>query len=243
MRKYILLIGTAILLFALSSGGVWYYQKYMGKGIDATDLAEGKSKSPYGKTPTFRSTETDPGADSDLNKTKAEAERRDSIRKQEAATVARKQTLDLILKDIAFEQSEMQKLQKQLLDEKITVEKLLREINDRKEAITRSRKDADNERREFNASVQAYGAVDIIRVKQLAEIFNKMEPASAAKFFQEMDKSGNLETAAKVFTTMEPRNAAKVMDEFAKSKQETSTRLLTKFKSIMPPPKEKDTGL
>jgi flagellar motility protein MotE (MotC chaperone) len=61
--------------------------------------------------------------------------------------------------------------------------------------------------------VSDYDSQEKERIKQVASMYDSMEPASAAKILQTLSDSGNLDTAVKILASMRERQAARVLAE------------------------------
>jgi flagellar motility protein MotE (MotC chaperone) len=140
----------------------------------------------------------------------------------------------VIYQDLRSEQKNVEEVRKQVAEEmKVLGERL--ESFDRKVAEARQQGLKTSEQvKEMKQTLFEIDDVEKARIKQMATVYDAMDPEGAAQTFQEMVESGKLDMAAKILANMRERQAARVLAQLPN--HSVAVQLLERLKGLKPTP-------
>jgi flagellar motility protein MotE (MotC chaperone) len=227
---------TAVVLFAASAGVSWYLRH-----LKETKLEQEPAKASEGEPastkraaaqPSNQSREThgssaaanpsmspavrapfNPEAEGTVQIATQLKERLASIHLQEEQLSSRQKNLELIFQDIRAERTGIDEKRRQVSNLMKTVEEKMAELDSKVGDLKQQQQQTNKNATELKKNISEYDNLEKDRIKQVAAMYDSMDPGSAAKILQTLAESGNLDTAVKILATMRDRQAAKVLTE------------------------------
>jgi flagellar motility protein MotE (MotC chaperone) len=227
---------TAVVLFSASAGVSWYLRQMQASKGDAEhgkatepESTHGKHAAPAAPTsplrePVARTTPSpslqpavrppyNPEAEGAVQIATSLKERLDAVHAREEQLNSRQQNLELIFQDLRSERTGIDDKRRQVTNLLKAVEEKMAELDRKAGELEQKRQETTKEAKQLKKSVSEYKDQEKERIKQVASMYDTMEPASAAKILQTLADSGNLDTAVKILASMRERQAAKVLSE------------------------------
>lgn len=160
-------------------------------------------------------------------------ERLDAVHAREEQLNSRQQNLDLIFQDLRSERTTIDEQRKQVTALLKAVEQKMADLDRKATELETKRQETTKEAKQLKKNISEYQDQEKDRIKQVASMYDTMEPASAAKILQTLTDSGNLDTAVKILASMRERQAAKVLSEL--SDPLLAAQLVDKLKGLKKP--------
>ncbi len=252
---------TAVVLFSASAGVSWYLRQMQttkndhepGKTHEAAKPKESapalpKMPSPTGSAhaPVRESTPPanpslqpalrppyNPEAEGTVQIASSLKERLDAVHAREEQLNSRQQNLDLIFQDLRSERTTIDEQRRQVTTLLKAVEQKMADLDRKATELETKRQETTKEAKQLKKNISEYQDQEKDRIKQVASMYDTMEPASAAKILQTLTDSGNLDTAVKILASMRERQAAKVLSEL--SDPLLAAQLVDKLKGLKKP--------
>ena len=140
-------------------------------------------------------------------------ERLDAVHAREEQLNSRQQNLDLIFQDLRSERTTIDEQRKQVTTLLKAVEGKMADLDRKATDLESKRQETTKESKQLKKNIVEYQDQEKERIKQVASMYDTMEPANAAKILQTLTDSGSLDTAVKILASMRDRQAAKVLSE------------------------------
>jgi flagellar motility protein MotE (MotC chaperone) len=229
MKKVMVLGGIALVLFGVSAAVSWFLspklqhgpeeEPAVGRRIDNTGSGSAKQPSAVGTneelTKSVARPPYTPGTDEAVTLASNLRERLAAVREKEDRLLSRQKNLEIVYQDIRGERGNLDQLRKQVAAE-------LRAVDEKMSAVERrfaeaEQKRVDNEQRvtETQKNLIAIESNEQTNFKRMAEMYDAMEPESAAQIMLQLSNSGKMDTAVKVLSQMRPRQAAAILAAIA----------------------------
>jgi flagellar motility protein MotE (MotC chaperone) len=138
-------------------------------------------------------------------------ERLSAVREKEGQLAQRQKSLELIYEDIAGERNAIDELRNQLSDELKAVEARLDSVEKRAADSEQQRNDASTKLTQMKKELTQLEGVEQTNIKKMAEMYDSMDPESAARILEQLANSAKMDTAVKLLGEMKERQAAKVL--------------------------------
>ncbi len=245
MKKLVVLVLVAGVLFGLSAGGSWMWRHHSKpheeeeaghESLIATKPENmGKSKdgpvAGYAAAPQ-RSAVRPPytaGADEAVQLASNLRERLAAVKERETQLAARQKQLQLIYNDIRSERSAVDELRKQVGEELKAVKEKMDAAERKKVEIEQQKQELTDKGTQMQKSVMEIEENERRNIDKMAKMYQGMEPESAARVLQQMADTGKMETAVKVLGQMQERQAAKVLSVLPEA---LAAQLLEKMKNL-----------
>ncbi len=223
---------TAVVLFGASAGVSWYLRHLKEEAKTEQEPAKAAETAPvFAKhstaavanplretaanpsMPAVARTPYNPEAENTVQIASKLKERLDSIHLQEEQLTSRQKNLELIFQDIRAERTGIEQKRRQVGALLKSVDEKMVELDGKLTALKQKQQQNTKEAAELKKNVSDYDSQEKERIKQVASMYDSMEPASAAKILQTLADSGNLDTAVKILASMRERQAARVLAE------------------------------
>jgi flagellar motility protein MotE (MotC chaperone) len=117
----------------------------------------------------------------------------------------------LIYQDIRGERGAIDELRKQVSDELKAVDDKMAVVERRLTESEQKRQETAGRLTEMQKNLIEIEGIEQTNVKKMAEMYDSMDPESAAKILRQMADNKNIETAVKLLGQMKERQAAKVL--------------------------------
>lgn len=224
MGKLIIVGVVAVVLFALSAGLSFFLKQAGhegdGDGSAGPTAAERPPKGtlPKGVTPPsptdLKSTVRapfQPEGEAAVSMSLALSDRQERLKAQEQSLAVRKKLLETIQDDLRKEGVgiEVQKKDiKALLKE---MEQQVAVMEARAAEIEEKRLQSAVQEKGLKKTMVEFAGVEQDRAKQMAAMFDNMDPEEGAKTLQQLADTGELDLAAKILSLMQERKAARIL--------------------------------
>jgi flagellar motility protein MotE (MotC chaperone) len=241
MSAMIKFLSVAIVLFSVAAGVSWYMQNQQQDPAGA-DHAEKEAKAP-GEHVRVKPAVADATPPRPLLRPSGspEAERltrmldslqvqQESLKNREKSLADREKQMDLVHDEIKKDQKKLDAVRKeietelQLVQEKL--ETLERRASESRENIQRANATLEEAK---SVSLELNG-VESKNLKQMANIYDKMDPEAAAQNIQQMTDKGKLDTAVAILANMRDRQAASVLGEISKQNSDIAVQLFDRMR-------------
>jgi flagellar motility protein MotE (MotC chaperone) len=144
------------------------------------------------------------GADEAVRLAASLRERLSVVREKETQLETRQQQLELVYEDIRGERGAIDGLRKQLGDE-------LKAIETKMTAAEHVQTDSVHKVNELQKNLVELEGVEQTNIKKMADMYDSMDPESAAKILEQLANTAKMDTAVKLLAQMKERQAAKVL--------------------------------
>jgi flagellar motility protein MotE (MotC chaperone) len=231
-----------VILFSLAAGVSWYLQFRQHQDADAVSSADdkgaknlaAKAKDGAPDRPLVRPP-LSPDADRMANMAATLQAQQDSLKTREQQLATREKQLDLIHDEIKGEHKKLDLVRKR-------IEAELLALQDKLESIERKSADGENDRQKAKADLEEVkratlelNGVESKNLKQVAGMYDKMDPDAAALVIQQMVDKGNLDTAVTILTYMKDRQAANLLGLISKEDPSIATQLFERMRYMKTP--------
>jgi len=228
MKRIFAVFVVGCMLFSMSAGVSWFLQQKQEKAAESEEAASlgalkpGKNIKPFAgsqaesapvKGP-FRPALRAPAS----AQTEEVAQMASSLRSQIEAVKGREQqlstrqkNLELIHQDMRKERETIADLQKQVQGEMKALQDRMSSLETKSAQVTQEREKVTEQVKEAKKSITEFDIAETSRIKQMAAIYDTMEPASAAEILMQMVDSGKRDMAVKILATMRERQSARIL--------------------------------
>ena len=215
MKKLLILVGVAVVLFASSAGVSYWLQKKKADAKKEKAEAPGKTESEERLSPRVPAIKPPFVAGSgkiitEITKLQQEDDR---IKKEKKSLERRAKQFQLILADIAREQTELDVKRKE-------VKALLQKAKDSMEEMQKKAQTWEEGQKAKRAELEKlqnlltkFDAKEMEAYRDQAEMFAKMDPELAAQQFSSLIRGQEVKPLAKILAMMNVSKAAKIIEK------------------------------
>lgn len=245
MKRVLLYLLIGAILFGVSAGASWWWQQHRRPGETA----------PGSATPD-QNAAASPAADADSGEAggagaaservavrlpqshQVEAavqlmttleKRREELRRQEELLNTRQKNLELLYNDIRAERAALDALRKQISEEMRILEEQARKLDEKRQDLLRQKEEVAERVKDFEGSIRLFEDNERKNLETLAERVSNMAPESAAKLFEHMANTGNMDTAVKLFSLVRDSRAAKILEQMP---PDLATQIIERVKNL-----------
>lgn len=245
MKNIIILVITAVLLFAVSAA-ISLYLQGVGKG-DAGKQKEkeksdekAKEKTRPGLEDTVPPITAPPPAGSSEQMTKLMSrlqEREQGLKKRDEEVRRQEQRLEILMEDIRSERASFDTLRKQFNEEMKRLNEAQDTISKKSRGLEEQKEEAARLLEEMRKRQIEYEKGEKPNIAKMATITDSMEPTKAAAIIKQLADNGQMDTAVKLLSQMKERRAAQVLGEM--TDMALAAQLVEKLRGVKkdPPPK------
>lgn len=221
MMRIVLLFLVAVSLFGVSAGISWFLQPKEpphAEKAEAEKNRPGEKVRPESKVPDHLSRPPlRPGANPTPEAVMEMAanlhQQQESLRKKEQQMIAREKYLNTIHKDLRDQREGLDKVRLQIQEEMKALEGLRNDVDRRFGLLKEEGRNLDTKAEEVKKSLFEVQAVEKDRIKQMALIYDAMDPEVAGAVLVQMADGGKMDMATKILAAMKQRQAAKVLTQ------------------------------
>jgi len=245
MKRVLLYLLIGAILFGASAGASWWWQQHRRSGETPASAA----------TPDHNAAAS-PAADADSREASGESaaservavrlpqshqveaavqlmttleKRREELRRQEELLNTRQKNLELLYNDIRAERAALDALRKQISEEMRILEEQARKLDEKRQDLLRQKEEVAERVKDFEGSMRLFEENERKNLETLAERVSNMAPESAAKLFEHMANTGNMDTAVKLFSLVRESRAAKILEQMP---PDLATQIIERFKNL-----------
>lgn len=228
MRKVIGVGVVAIILFGLSAGGSIFLQSLkkdkakqdgetpppaekVTKEADTSPKATSSNQDPVRGLLGRR--EFNPEADATVQQAARLRDQQEDLRQREEQFKRRLKNLDLIAQDIRSGREEMDKLRREVIEEKKGADEMLGSIERSLRQLEEKKRQTDADVAEQRKRITEVDTTRMGNIKRVGNVSDTMNAADAASILMQMADGGNLDTAALLLSNMKDRKAAEVLSQ------------------------------
>lgn len=251
MKKVLLYIGVPALLFGLSAAASWWWQRQHAAS-PSPPRQTGDKAALHGETISSSTSEV-PSSNNERDQTsdriavrlshphQVEAavqlmttleKRREELRRQEEALTQRQKNLELVYNDIRAERAALDALRKQIQEEMRLLEAQAQQLEQKQQELQRHKEEVTERIKDYESSLRLFEDTERKNLEALAERVSNMAPENAAKLFEHMANSGNMDTAVKLFSLVRESRAAKILEQMP---PDLATQIIERIKLLKRP--------
>jgi flagellar motility protein MotE (MotC chaperone) len=243
MTRLIIFFVVAALLFSGAAGVSWYMQGSMTSpeneekerpAKDGHGAAHGKIVKLESPRPLSRPSSS-PDADRISQMAANLQAQQDSLKNREQYLATREKQLDLIHAEIKNEHKKLDGVRKAIEAEMALVQEKLESLEKRAGETEKDRQKAEVQMDEIRRSTLEINNLEAKNLKQVASIYDKMDPAAAAQSIQQMAEKGKIDTAVTILANMRERAAANLLGELSKEDATIATQLFDRMRYMKAP--------
>jgi flagellar motility protein MotE (MotC chaperone) len=242
MSRMLKFFSIAVVLFSLAAGASWYLQWQQPKEEEekatkpAAGNAHGKAagNDPVVQRPLLRPT-VSPEADRFTQMAATLQSQQESLKNREQQVVIREKQLNLIHEEIKREQKKLDAVRKE-------VEAELQLVQDKLDALERKTGEGEKDRQKAAAQMEdlqhmtlEMNGIESKNLKQVAGIYDKMDPEAGAQSIQQMVEKGKIDTAVTILANMRDRQAANLLGEISKEDSGIAVQLFDRMRFMKTP--------
>ncbi len=224
MSRMIKFFSVAVVLFSVAAVASWYLQGQQtppeGEEAPVKHAAEHpRAKATGHEAPTPRllpRTTSSPEADRFTQLAATLQAQQDALKNREQHVVVREKQLDLIHEDIKKDQKKLDAVRKEVEGELQLVQEKLDLLEKRTGEGAKDREKTEAQLEELRRATLEVTDLESKNLKQVAGIYDKMDPEAAAQNIQQMTEKGALDTAVTILANMRDRQAANLLGELSK---------------------------
>ncbi|GBD35372.1 hypothetical protein HRbin36_00484 [bacterium HR36] len=251
MKRLLLYIAVPAILFAASAGVSWWWQRQREPLGSSTpgQRSETASASNEASAETQETASADASSSSSAERVAvrlshphqieaavqlmtALEKRREELRRQEETLAQRQKNLELLYNDIRGERSALDALRKQIQEEMRLLEAQAQQLEQKQQELQRHKEEVAERLKDYESSLRQFEDTERKNLETLAERVGNMAPESAAKLFEHMANSGNMDTAVKLFSLVKETRAAKILEQMP---PDLATQLIERVKLLKRP--------
>lgn len=228
MKKLIGIGVVGCVLFGVSAAGSWFLKQQQEKAHEAADAAAGTTpvkpkdihpfmaSEQHGKPsngslrPALRPPHN-PDAEGVVQMASGLRNQMESMQNRERQLTVRQKNMEVIYQDLAKERQTITELQKQVNEEMKALKEKLSGLEQKAGEVEQQRATMVEQTKEMKKNMSEFESVEHNRIKQMASIYDTMDPESAAEILLHMVDSGKLDTAVKILASMRERQAARIL--------------------------------
>jgi flagellar motility protein MotE (MotC chaperone) len=249
MKKIFVVFVVGCVLFSMSAGVSWFLHQQQQKASEPEEvppltLKPGKSVKPFAQPaaetgqakttlrPALR-TPHNPEAENVLQMASNLRNQMESVKTREQQISMRQKQLELIQQDMQKERETVSGLQKQVSGEMKALLERLDSLEAKAAEVNQQREKASEQVKEIKKTITEFDSAEQTRIKQMAAIYDTMEPESASQILMLMVDSGKMDMAVKILATMRERQAARILALI--QDRTVAVQILDKLKGLKKP--------
>jgi flagellar motility protein MotE (MotC chaperone) len=249
MKRILLYVLVPAVLFGASAGVSWWWQRRGAGATAATSASQAGSPSSESaaESPEPAATgETSNPADervavrlshphqveAAIQLMTALEKRREELRRQEETLAQRQKNLELLYNDIRAERAALDALRKQIQEEMRLLEAQAQQLEQKQQELQRHKEEVSERLKDYESSLRHFEDTERKNLEALAERVSNMAPENAAKLFEHMANSGNMDTAVKLFSLVKETRAAKILEQMP---PDLATQIIERIKLLKRP--------
>jgi flagellar motility protein MotE (MotC chaperone) len=245
MKRMLMYVLVGAVLFGVSAGVSWWWQKNQRSQASAENTSgsgQSGAVSQSGEVTSESGGESSASGDRVAvrlpQSQQVEAavqllatleKRREELRRQEEVLNARQKNLELLYNDIRAERAALDALRKQIAEEMRLLEEQLGKLDEKRQELLRQKEEVAERVKDFEGSLRLFEDNERKNLETLAERVSNMAPESAAKLFEHMANTGNLDTAVKLFSLVRESKAAKILEQMP---PDLATQIIERVKNL-----------
>jgi flagellar motility protein MotE (MotC chaperone) len=246
MKKLLTLGAVAVVMFGLSAGTSYYLNRAQtkhDKGGSTEPASKGpKSSKPGASTSEFSSTSSlspaarpqfDPKAEEIVRIQTHLKDSQNRLDAEEKRLANRKKLMELIYDDMRKERTAVDQKRKELNELLKSVDERVTELEGKNQEMREKLRKYEELVKIQQKTLTSIEGVESERVKQMASMYDSMDPEKAGYILMQMTDTGNLETAVKILSAMKERQAARVLE--AIPDQNVVIQIMDKLKTLKRP--------
>jgi flagellar motility protein MotE (MotC chaperone) len=243
MSRMIMFLSIAVILFSLAASASWYIQYRQQQETDTNAaksgdeppakglLADGakKGSEPTPLRPLLRPTPS-PETDRIAQMAATLQQQEEMLKGRETQLGVRQKQMDLIHDEVKKEQKKLDEVRKEIKGEmQLVMEKL--DLLDKKVLeFERDRQKVEADKAELRQAQFETNGTEAKNLKQLAEIYDKMDAEAAAPIIVQMVESSKLDMAVTILAGMGKRQAATLLGEISRQDPTIAVQLFDRMR-------------
>ncbi len=248
MTRMLTFLSVAIVLFAVAAGASWYFQDRQHhedgtkageeKGNKHAGAAHGKGNGDAAAAAAAKPLVRSPlSADAERITQMAATlqSQQESLKNREQVVIVREKQMDLIHQEIKSEQKKLEAVRKEVDTELALVSEKLEMLEKRTAEADRDRKNSVAQLQEIQEKTVELNGLESKNLKQVAFIYDKMDPEAASQSIQQMVEKGKLDTAVTILANMRDRAAANLLGEISKQDAGVAAQLFDRMRYLKAP--------
>ncbi|MCS7166753.1 MAG: hypothetical protein RMI91_14325 [Gemmatales bacterium] len=249
MKRLLLYVLVPAVLFSLSAGVSWWWQRQSSPGLHDghTTPSAGEHGGPTNMSLSNAASEEklDEGpervavrlahpqqVEAAIQLMATLEKRREELRRQEEMLTQRQKNLELVFNDIRAERAALDALRKQIHEEMRLLEAQFQQLEQKQQELHRHQEEVTERIKDYESSLRLFEDTERKNLESLAERIANMAPESAAKLFEHMANTGNLDTAVKLFSLVKETRAAKILEQMP---PDLATQIIERIKLLKRP--------
>lgn len=246
MKRLILALVLGLVLFGISGFASWYWKgSKQAEEVLAAQTAprsdKGKSAAPspeptgvpkFVPAPAIRP-QGNPEPESVVQLANNLRSQMESVKTREQQLTARQKNLEIIYHDLKSERNSLDELRNQVNGELKTLLEKLALLEEKSADVQQQRQRLNDNANQLKQNIIEIDGMEQKNIKQLAAMYDSMEPSTAAELMQEMADKGKMDMAVKILSTMRERSAANVISQI--TDRTTTVQLMERLKSLKKP--------
>lgn len=251
MKRMLVVLGVAIVLFSASAAASFYLGRHESHhgAEEAKEVKEAKGDKGHKGVPSFAKgtvAASDIGPARPLAKANNSStpenvailaanlrQQTESLRLKEQSLTTRQKHLEVIYQDMRNERKALDQMREEIASELKGLTDALDKLERKAGDLNKQKQKISEQAKEIKQSIFEMEGVEQKRVKQMATMYDSMDPETAGEILQQMADSGKLDMAVKILSTMQERQAARVLAQM--SDRGTVVQMLDKLKGLKRP--------
>jgi DNA repair exonuclease SbcCD ATPase subunit len=242
MSGMIKFLSVAVIMFSVAAGVSWYMQNQQTPpGNDGEEkAAKGPAEHVHVKPASVETAlprpllrpSASPEAERLTGMAVSLQRQQEALKNREKALAEREKQIDLAHEEIKKDQKKIDAIRKeveaelQLVQEKLEV--LEKRVGETRENIQRANVTLE----EAKSVSLELGGVETKNLKQMANIYDKMDSEAAAQNILQMVEKGKLDTGVAILANMRDRNAANILGEISKQNTDVAVQLFDRMRYL-----------
>jgi flagellar motility protein MotE (MotC chaperone) len=243
MSRMIVLLSTAVVLFSLAAGASWYFQPAQtseeepAKAVEERPAKKDKGKTlPAASEPLPNRVTPRPPVTPETERLAKMAsslvQQQDALKHRESQLAVREGQLNLVHDEIKKEHKKLAAVRKEIDATLAAVEEKLALLEARASLADKKHKEADARMDEVNQKIVAMKPNEAKNVKQVAAIYEKMEPEAGAANVQQLVEKGEMDFAVAILAAMRERQSAAIFGELTKLDSGTAAQIFSRIRHL-----------
>lgn len=250
MSRMIKFFSIAVVLFGVAAAASWYLQSQQ-NAQDAeenpvkhvADRGRGKSAGRDAVAPrVLPRASSSPDADRLTQLAATLQTQQESLKNREQHVVVREKQLDLIHEAIKKDQKKLDGVRKDVEGELQLVQEKLDLLEKKTGEGLKDREKTEAQLETLRQATLEVTAAESKNLKQVAGIYDKMDPEAAAQNIQQMTEKGSLDTAVTILANMRERQAASLLGELSKLDSGIAAQVFERMRFLKTPAKTNKNG-
>jgi flagellar motility protein MotE (MotC chaperone) len=247
MSRMLKFFAIAVGLFSLAAGVSWYLQdqgqapskEHEDKAAKVSEHPRGKSTAHEAAPRALPRTPVSPEAERITAFAATLEKQQEALRGREQHLTVREKQMDLIHDEIKKDQKKLDAVRKEIESELNLVQEKLDLLEKRTSEGIKDRQKAEAQLEEIRQATLEVGGLESKNLKQVAGIYDKMDPEAAAQSIQQMAEKGKIDTAVTILANMRDRQAANVLGELSKQDAGIAVDLFDRMRFLKTPANNK----